>query len=152
MRKILVLRGGALGDFIVTLPALAYAVTYPTAIVGIIGTLLLLKQIFRVDPAREAADFAAKHRCKAEPLERRTLIVTNPNLDKMRLDAIPGRIESRVTISRVRHGDETHAATDATVIHRDDRLSVVGTRAGRSGYYSPSRSGSFGRSRGGYSG
>jgi putative transport protein len=31
-----------------TLPALAYAVTYPTAIVGIIGTLLLLKQIFRV--------------------------------------------------------------------------------------------------------
>ena len=29
---------------------------------------------------------------------------------------------------------------------------VVGTRSGRSGYYSPSRSGSFGRSRGGYSG
>src|SRR6186997_3200776 len=57
-----------------TLPALAYAVTYPTAIVGIIGTLLLLKRIFRVDPVREAADFAAKHRCKAEPLERRTLI------------------------------------------------------------------------------
>ncbi|MFZ4766318.1 MAG: transporter, partial [Roseimicrobium sp.] len=33
------------------LPALAYAVTYPTAIVGIIGTLLLLKLIFRIDPA-----------------------------------------------------------------------------------------------------
>src|SRR6201996_4533532 len=30
-----------------TLPALAYAVAYPTAIVGIIGMLLLLKQIFR---------------------------------------------------------------------------------------------------------
>src|SRR3954468_19313725 len=47
------------------LPALAYAVTYPTAIIGIIGTLLLLKQIFRIDPALEAAEFAAKHRCKA---------------------------------------------------------------------------------------
>ena len=35
------------------LPALAYAVTYPMAIVGIIGTLLVLKQIFRVDPPRE---------------------------------------------------------------------------------------------------
>ena len=43
-----------------TLPALAYAVTYPTAIVGIIGTLLLLKQIFRIDPAGEAAEFAAE--------------------------------------------------------------------------------------------
>ena len=69
-----------------TLPALAYAATYPTAIVGIIGTLLVLKQIFRID--------------------------------------------SRVTISRVRNGAETVAATDATVIHRDDRLAVVGTRAG----------------------
>ena len=113
-----------------TLPALAYAVTYPTAIVGIIGTLLLLKQIFRIDPAREAADFAAKNRRQVEPLERRTLVVTNPNLEGIRLDAIPGRLEAGVTISRVRHGEETHAATDATVIHRDDRLAVVGTRAG----------------------
>src|SRR5678816_1571576 len=38
-----------------TLPALAYAVTYPTAIVGIIGTLVLLKQIFGIEPAQEAA-------------------------------------------------------------------------------------------------
>src|SRR4029077_3922142 len=44
------------------LPALAYAVTYPTAIVGIIGTLLLLRRIFGIDPAREAREFAAKHR------------------------------------------------------------------------------------------
>lgn len=113
-----------------TLPALAYAVTYPTAIVGIIGTLLLLKQIFRIDPAREAADFAARNRPRFEPLERRTLIVTNPNLDGVRLDAIPARLEAHVTISRVRHDGETHAATDATVIHRDDSLAVVGTRAG----------------------
>jgi putative transport protein len=114
----------------VALPALAYAATYPTAIVGIIGTLLLLKQVFRIDPVREAADFAAKNRAPVAPLERRTLVVTNPNLDALRLDTIPGRLESRITISRVRHGEETRAATDATVIHRDDRLAVVGTRAG----------------------
>jgi putative transport protein len=113
-----------------TLPALAYAVTYPTAIAGIIGTLLLLKQILRIDPAREAADFAAKNRNQVEPLERHTLVVTNQNLDGLRLDTVPGRLESRVTVSRVRHGDETHAATDATVIHRGDLLAVIGTRVG----------------------
>ena len=113
-----------------TLPALAYAVTYPTAIVGIIGTLLVLKQIFRIDPARESAEFATRNRVTVEPLERRTLVVTNANLDGVRIDAIPGRIESRVTISRVRNGAETVAASDATVIHRDDRLAVVGTVAG----------------------
>ena len=114
----------------VALPALAYAVTYPMAIVGIIGTLLLLKQVFRVDPLREAAEFATKSRRQVEPLERHTVIVTNPNLDGMQLGAIPGRLESQVTISRVRHGEETRAATDATVIHLDDRLAVVGTHAG----------------------
>ncbi|MGZ5021233.1 MAG: putative transporter [Chthoniobacterales bacterium] len=112
------------------LPALAYAVSYPVAIVGIIATLLFLKQIFRSDPVREAADFAARNRTPTEPLERCTLVVTNPNLEGLRVDAIPGRIEARVTISRVRNGGETVAATDATVIHGGDRLAVVGTRAG----------------------
>jgi putative transport protein len=113
-----------------TLPALAYAVTYPTAIVGMIATLLLLKQLLRVDPAQEAADFATKSRRKAEPLERRTLVVANPNLDGLPLDEIPARLEAGVTVSRVRHGDETRVAAGATVIHRDDRLAVVGTRGG----------------------
>jgi putative transport protein len=113
-----------------SLPALAYAVSYPTAIVGIIGTLLLIKQIFRIDPVREGADFIAKSLVKAEPLERRTLVVTNPNLDGVRIDAIPGLTECRVTISRVRNSEATIPATDATVIRRDDRLAVVGTSAG----------------------
>src|SRR5678815_4401212 len=51
------------------LPALAYAVSYPVAIIGIIATLLVLKQIFRIDPAREAANFAARSRTPAEALE-----------------------------------------------------------------------------------
>ena len=112
------------------LPALGYAVAYPMAIVGIIGTLILLKQVFRIDPVREAAAFAEKNRAPVDPLERRTLVVTNPNLHGVRVDSIPGRIEARITISRVCSGDRTVAATDATVIHMDDRLAVVGTRAG----------------------
>ena len=112
------------------LPALAYAVTYPTAIVGIIATLLVLKHLFRVNIERESEELAARARRKAEPLERRTLVVANPNLDGVPLGSIPGRIETGVTLSRVRHGGETHAATDVTIIHRDDRLVAVGTRAG----------------------
>jgi putative transport protein len=113
-----------------TLPALAYAVTYPTAIAGMIGTLLLLKQIFRIDPVQEAIEFARKNQRKAEPIQRRTLVVTNPNLEGVRVDAIPSRIETGVTISRVLHGTEVRAATDATVLHRDDRIAAVGTAAG----------------------
>lgn len=113
-----------------TLPALAYAVTYPTAIVGIIGTLLLLKQILRINPEKEAAEFAAASRQKTEPLEARTLSVANRNLEGVPLHAIPGRLETGVTISRVRHAGVTHAGTDATTIHLDDLITVVGTPAG----------------------
>lgn len=112
------------------LPALAYAVSYPVAIIGIIGTLLALKLMFGVNPAREAAEFVARSGPLTEPLERRTLVVTNPNLNGIPIADIPGRIESRVTISRVRNSAGTMAATDATVVHTNDRLAVVGTRAG----------------------
>jgi putative transport protein len=111
------------------MPALAYAVTYPAAIVGIIGTLLLLKLVFRIDAPQEALEFAAKTHAPVEPLERRTLVVTNPNLDGVRIDTIPARVECGVTISRVCDGEGTFVATDPTVIHRNDRILVVGTAA-----------------------
>jgi putative transport protein len=113
-----------------SLPALAYAVTYPAAIIGIIGSLLLLKQLFRIDPVREAEEFAERNRAVAESLVRSTYRVTNLNVDNLRIDTIPGRIESGVTISRIKRGEETFAATDATVIQRDDLVCVVGTREG----------------------
>jgi putative transport protein len=111
------------------LPALACAVTFPAAILASIATILFLKHVFRIDPVREAEDFAARNRRHVEPIERRTMVVTNQNLDGVRLDAVPGRLETGVTISRVRHGDTTRAATDATVIRRGDRIAVVGTPA-----------------------
>jgi putative transport protein len=112
------------------LPGMVCTVTYPAAIAGSIAAVLLLRRIFRIDPAREAAEFAERNRPHVEPLERRTLVVRNPALEGVRLGAIPGRIEAGVTIARVRHDGETCAATDATVIHCDDRLAVVGARAG----------------------
>ena len=113
----------------VNMPAVAYAVTYPTAIVGIIGTLLFLKLVFRINAPREAEEFAAKTHAKGEPLEHRTLLVTNPKLDGLRIDSIPARVECGVTISRVCNGNGTVVATDSMLIHRNDRMLVVGTSA-----------------------
>lgn len=112
-----------------TMPAVAYAVTYPAAIIGIIGTLFLLKSMFRIDAPREAQEFAAKNHAPVQLLERRTIVVTNPNLDGVRIETIPARVECGVTISRVRDGQGTSIATDRTIIHRDDRILVIGTPA-----------------------
>jgi putative transport protein len=109
------------------LPALACAVTFPAAILASIGTILLLERVFQVDPVREATEAAATHHRHTERLARHTIVVTNQTFEGMRLDAILDRLAIGVTVSRVRHGDETVAATDAIVIHTGDRIAAVGT-------------------------
>ena len=113
------------------LPALAYAVSYPVAIVGIIASLLALKAFFRIDPIAEAKAFVAqKRRPTAEPVERRCLIVENPNLEGVTIDAIPSRLETGVTVSRIRHQGETEirVATAGTILKNADTIVAVGTR------------------------
>src|SRR5512139_2685854 len=113
------------------LPALAYAVTYPGAMVGIIGTLLLLKHLFRIDAEHEATALAEQQRGRVEPLENRTLVVENPNLVGVAIDAIPSRVETGVTLSRHRRAGETevHVAVGNTVLQSGDVISAIGTRA-----------------------
>ncbi len=112
------------------LPALAYAVSYPGAIAGVIGTLLVLKAVFRIDPQREAA-LADEQRSRVEPLENCTLIVENPNLAGVAIDDIPARLETGVTVSRHRRAGETevHVALGSTALQCGDALVAVGTRA-----------------------
>jgi len=113
------------------LPALVYAVSYPAAIAGIIGTLLLLKAIFRIDAVKEAEAFAAEQRGRVEPLENRTLVVENPNLAGLTIEAIPSRVETGVTVSRHRPAGETivQTAPGNTILQRGDSIVAVGTRA-----------------------
>jgi putative transport protein len=113
------------------LPALAYAVCYPGAIVGIIGTLLVLKAVFRVDAEREATAFAQEQRGRIEPLENRTLAVENANLAGVAIDDIPSRVETGVTVSRHRRAGETevHAAVGTTTLQLGDAIAAVGTGA-----------------------
>lgn len=114
------------------LPALAYAVTYPLGIVGIIATMVALRMLFRIDIAQEVEAFTARQRMGVEPLERRTLIVENPNLEGVAVSDVPGLLESGVVVSRFRGAGEVVAstATGATQLHVGDRILAVGTARG----------------------
>ncbi|HZL89888.1 MAG TPA: putative transporter [Pirellulaceae bacterium] len=110
------------------LPALACAVSYPAAVVGLLGTLVLLKVLFRVDPAQEAEAYAAKRRQPVEPLVRRTLVVENPELAGKTLDEIYQRAGQGVLISRIRSAGETEvrAALRDTQLRLGDTVLAVG--------------------------
>ena len=111
------------------LPALAYAVSYPGAIIGIIATVLILKTLFRIDPKREAEAFVLEQSRQIKPLIRRTLVINNPNLEGLRVDAVPGIKETNVVISRFRRRGEAeiHPAAGATLLQQGDLIVAVGT-------------------------
>ena len=110
-------------------PALSYAVAYPLGIVGIIVSMIVVRVLFRVDVKEEVAQFEKSQRSGVQPIERLNLRVDNPNLDGLRISAIPGLHETGVTVSRLkaRGESEVHVATSASVIHTGDTLLAVGT-------------------------
>ncbi len=118
-------------DDLVALPALTYAATYPLAIVGIIGSLILLRALFRIDVAAEAASFRAAQGEGVQPLLRMNLRVDNPNLDGLALAEVPGLHETGVVVSRHRSagGGEVKAATPETRLQLGDLIMAVGTQA-----------------------
>ena len=112
------------------LPALAYAVGYPVGVFGIIGVMLFLRGVFRVDPVREAAEFRAEQQKGIEPLVRMNLVVENPNLDGLEVGDVPGRRETGVIVSRIKRcaAEEVEVATEQTDLRKGDKILAVGVR------------------------
>ncbi len=113
------------------LAAMAYAAAYSLGVVGIIGSLMLLRSIFRVDLREESDRLRESQREGSAPLERMNLVLENPNLDGVEVIDVPGLRETGVVVSRVRRRDETEAVTAGphTVLHLGDTFVAVGTRA-----------------------
>lgn len=108
-------------------PGLGYAVAYPFGIIGIILTMIIIRFLFRVDPLKEAEDFK-KTQTKAVGLSRLNVEVTNPNLEGILLEKIPGLEDSGVVISRIKHQNKVEVAQPDTVIHTGDILLCVGQK------------------------
>lgn len=125
VQQTLGIMGKGTGDS-AALPALAYAVSYPGGVVGIITVLLILRGIFRISPEREAEEWRA---AGSEPVERASILVENAGLDGLTVAEIPARRELDIVISRILVANNVNVqrASDETVIHLGDCLLAVGT-------------------------
>jgi putative transport protein len=104
-----------------------YAIAYPFGIVGCILVMLGLRVWFRVNLDQEARDILERNP-PAPPLQRASLLVTNPNIDGHAILQLPVAGSGEVVVSRVRHkGDDmTRIAYPETVVRRGDVLLAVG--------------------------
>jgi putative transport protein len=112
-----------------SLPALGYAVAYPFGIVGIILAMVLVRTISRIDPAKEAREFALEQDAGSEPVQRMCIRVRNPNMVGLRLHEIPSKDSLGIIISRIKYAGESEVsvANADTALHEGDILLAVGT-------------------------
>ncbi len=110
----------------------AYAVAYPGGIIGIIGSMLLLRRFFAINVVQEATEIREQEKNGYEPIERRCIVIDNSHLGEIPFGQIPGLEETGVRISRIKRlGDQiVHPASDETELHAGDLVQVVGTRSG----------------------
>ncbi len=106
--------------------ATGYAVAYPLAVVGIIGTILVLRYVFRVDLRQEEDRATASDGTQEYAACKISLRVTNPAINGMKVGPIHDMIQRNFVISRIRYADGTVKMVNAeTVLHTGDTVLVI---------------------------
>ena len=108
--------------------ALAYAVTYPFGVFGIILTLLILKKFFRVDIQTEQE----LHR-KLNAIRSKRLVTAHLKLENRQLIGKPLRkvfsfLKEPVVVSRIYHQGEVITPTPDLQLAEDDVMLVVASK------------------------
>lgn len=108
--------------------AMAYAVVYPFGVIGIIFAIVLLRTIFRINPADELKRLQEQQQSALGEIQHVTWEVVNPNMDGIAIRNIPGLGLDGVIISRIRRKDAIEAETVSgeTILRRGDRILAVG--------------------------
>ena len=111
-------------------PAIGYAITYPLGVFGIIGSIIVSKLLFKINPVDELKKFRLKRINLEEPLIHEKMRVTNPVFINRTIQSVIEELSLKVVISRIKHaGNElvTSPKTD-TVLQEKDVLMVVGQK------------------------
>ncbi|NDW19719.1 putative transporter [Dysgonomonas sp. 216] len=109
--------------------AMGYAVAYPLAVVGIIGSIIFIRYVFRVNMEEESAKLSDPQG-KKSAVELLSLEVNNPAVFGMTIREIATLLEGKKFIaSRVLHSrnEQVEIASSQTVLNKGDKIYVVTT-------------------------
>ncbi len=115
-----------------TLAAMAYAVAYPSGVLGIIVSMVIIRMIFRIDPKKELFLLQQKMAEGVSEVRRATFLVENSNLAGQAIKNIPGLGDECIVVSRIRRksDEQTLVATPETIVQLGDRVLAVGSSEG----------------------
>lgn len=111
-----------------SLITLAYAVSYPLGVFGIIGSLLVLKKIFAVDIETEQEMHRKLNIIRADKPVSNHYNMENKMLAGQTLGKLFEMLKERVIVSRMLHRGEIITPTKETVLAENDVLLIVSSK------------------------
>lgn len=115
----------ALYDAMHAEPVVAYSLTYPMGVIGMIVTIYAIRRLWKVDLSRENDQL---HEMGInEPLYSRNLIVTQPSVVGHTISDLVSANEWNVLFGRIRRGDQLRLANGQMRLELGDCLSLLGT-------------------------
>lgn len=108
-------------DKTLDLPVVAYSLSYPLGVLGVILSVAFLSKIFKIDHDREAEDAGVA----IQPLKTRRIRVTHEGLPSV--SSMPIRFDLDIIISRIEHRGELFLPEPNDHVDPGDIISVVGT-------------------------
>lgn len=111
-----------------SLITLAYAVTYPFAVFGIIGSLLLLKKIFGIKTEREQEFHRKLSVFRANRPVSIHLHLENKQLIGQPLRKLFELLKEHIVVSRMYHKEEVITPTPSTILAENDVLLIVASK------------------------
>jgi len=108
--------------------ALGYAVSYPLAVVGIIGSILLIRVIFKIKMDKET-EILNQHAQSKENIELISIEVKNPAIYGKNIGKIHRLINRQFVVSRVLHSqnENVEIASSETILNEGDKIFVATT-------------------------
>jgi len=102
-----------------------YACAYPLGVVGIIGSIILIRVIFKVNFAKEEEQFNKKNNSEAVKPHLMTIQVANPAISNKTILQVRGFIGRDFVVSRLLHEGHIQLPTKDTLLTVGDQIYVV---------------------------
>lgn len=107
--------------------SMGYAVVYPLAVLGIIGSIIFIRSIFRINMEKESGKLT-DHPSMGSKIELISIEVQNEQVFNLNIKHIANILDNRkFIVSRVlhHHNQQIEIASPQTVLHQGDKIFVV---------------------------
>lgn len=106
--------------------ASGYAMAYPLGVVGILVAMMLIRWIFRIKMENEEEQ-VAKEKGEQKQIQHIDIVLTNPQVDGLRVRELSQITHVKLIVSRLLHTDGTDEMPSGdTVLHIGDKVRIVG--------------------------